>query len=201
MVFRGIVTVMGLSIPSFQFNLDNLLIRKCRFEDIGGVIYVNRKTLPENYSEYLFLSMFRVFRDIFFVAIDKSSGQVIGYCMNKIEENARSFFYNRNVKKGHVFSLGVLKGYRRRGIASALLALSMDAMFMMGCDEIFLEVRVSNKPAQNLYFKFNYDIVARVPHYYADGEDAFVMATEKRRCEYIVDQVVSYIRRQGIYVE
>jgi len=189
------------NVPSFAFNLDGILIRKCRFEDLGGVIYVNRKTLPENYSKYLFLSMFRVFRDIFYVAIDRRTGYVVGYCMNKTEENSLSFFSQRSVLKGHVFSLGVLHEYRRRGIASALLALSMDKMFRLGCEEIFLEVRVSNEPAQRLYRKFNYRVVARIPRYYADGEDAYVMATQREDSLSIVRHVVSRVSALGVVEE
>lgn len=189
------------SILQFKLDLRDLIIRRCRFEDIGGVIYVNRKTLPENYNEYLFLSMYRIFRDIFYVAIDRNMGRVIGYCMNKMEENTKSFFSGEVVTKGHVFSLGVLKEYRRRGIASALLALSMDKMYRKGCSEIFLEVRVSNKPAQKLYYKFNYRVVARVPRYYADGEDAYVMATLREDSEDIVKYVIEKISEMGVVVD
>ncbi len=185
---------MEYEFPRFRFNLDGILIRRCRLEDIGGVIYVNRKTLPENYSMHLFLSMFRVFGDIFFVAIDRDSGKVVGYCMNKMERRAKSFFAKDIVLKGHVFSLGVLREFRRRGIASALLALSMDKMFEKGCSEIFLEVRVSNHPAQALYRKFNFEVVYRAPRYYADGEDAYVMAVRRERSEHIVKYVLDQIR-------
>ena len=185
----------------FRFDLTDIRIRRCRFEDIGGVIHVNRKTLPENYSLNLFLSMFRIFGDIFFVAIDNRIGRVVGYCMNKIEERVRSFFGDEITTKGHVFSLGVLKEYRRRGIASALLAISMDRMFLKGCTEVFLEVRVSNIPAQRLYRKFNYRVVARVPSYYADGEDAYVMAVKRAEAENIVDQIMGELETLGVFVD
>ena len=136
--------------------------------------------------------MWRVWRDIFYVAVDSTKQKIIGYCMNKLEERSQSFFEKeKNVKKGHVFSIGVLHEYRRRGIASILLALSMNAMFKKGAEEIFLEVRVSNTPAQRLYYKFNYKIVARIPHYYADGEDCYVMAVRKEDSEHIVSYLVS----------
>ena len=42
-------------------------------------------------------------------------------------------------------------------------------------ESLFLEVRVSNTPAINLYKKFGFKIVRRIPYYYRDGEDAYVM--------------------------
>lgn len=189
------------TLPRIRFHLEDILIRRCQFVDIGGVIYVNRKTLPENYSKYLFLSMYRVFGDIFFVAIHKKTGRVVGYCMNKLEENTKSFFTDEVVLKGHIFSIGVLPDFRRRGIASALLAISMDKMFRKGCKELFLEVRVSNIPAQSLYRKFNFKIVARIPAYYADGEDAYVMATNKDLSFPILESVLFELKKIGVYVD
>lgn len=189
------------TLPRIRFRLEDILIRRCQFVDIGGVIYVNRKTLPENYSKYLFLSMYRVFGDIFFVAIHKKTGKVVGYCMNKMEENTKSFFTDKVVLKGHIFSIGVLPDFRRRGIASALLAISMDKMFRKGCKELFLEVRVSNIPAQSLYRKFNFKIVARIPAYYADGEDAYVMATNKDLSFPILEGVLFELKKIGVHVD
>jgi len=42
--------------------------------------------------------------------------------------------------------------------------------------EIYLEVRVTNYPAINLYKKLNFEIVKVIPGYYSDGEDAYVMS-------------------------
>jgi len=42
--------------------------------------------------------------------------------------------------------------------------------------ECYLEVRVSNTPAINLYSKLGFMIVKIMKGYYADGEDAYVMA-------------------------
>ena len=53
---------------------------------------------------------------------------------------------------------------------------SMKAMAERGAKEIYLEVRVSNFPAINLYRKLGYEVVRRIRGYYADGEDAYVMS-------------------------
>lgn len=193
--------LVALDIRGFRFSLDGISIRRCGIEDIGGVIGVNRRTLPENYSTSLFLAMLRRFRDIFFVAVDISQDSIIGYCMNKLEYNTKSFFAAKKVTKGHVFSIGVLHEYRRRGIASALMVVSLKHMFMLGASEIFLEVRVSNTPAQNLYNKFGFEVVMRVPRYYADGEDAYVMAVPRERIESLIDELYLRLRELGVLEE
>jgi ribosomal-protein-alanine N-acetyltransferase len=45
-------------------------------------------------------------------------------------------------------------------------------------DEIYLEVRVSNTGAINMYQKLRFDTKSRLRSYYRDGEDAYLMALE-----------------------
>ncbi|MEM4138682.1 MAG: GNAT family N-acetyltransferase, partial [Sulfolobaceae archaeon] len=45
-------------------------------------------------------------------------------------------------------------------------------------EEVFLEVRVSNVPAISLYKKLGFREVKVLRYYYADGEDAYLMARE-----------------------
>ncbi len=182
----------------FKFDLDGIYFRNCLFEDIAHVMHVNRMTLPEKYSRYTFLWLLRTYPDLFYVAIDEEESKVIGYIMNKID-TGYSFFEqsNRVIEKGHVFSIGVLREYRKRGIASALLALGFKAMIRRGVEEIFLEVRVSNIPAIKLYEKFGMIIVDKVPYYYADGETANVMAVKVDRVEQIVNYITDYLEKNG----
>ncbi|MEM2518912.1 MAG: GNAT family N-acetyltransferase, partial [Nitrososphaerota archaeon] len=76
-------------------------------------------------------------------------------------------------------SIAVLPEYRRAGIATALMEKAMEALKnVYGCSEIFLEVRVSNTPAINLYEKLGFIKIERIKNYYLDGEDAYLMARE-----------------------
>jgi ribosomal-protein-alanine N-acetyltransferase len=45
-------------------------------------------------------------------------------------------------------------------------------------DEIYLEVRVSNKSAVKMYENLGFKIKSRLRTYYRDGEDAYLMALE-----------------------
>ncbi len=78
----------------------------------------------------------------------------------------------RTQKVGWITTIGVLPEYRRRGIATALLAASEAAL---GQPRIRLCVRRSNYGALQLYDRYGYEQVGVWPGYYEDGEDALVM--------------------------
>jgi ribosomal protein S18 acetylase RimI-like enzyme len=76
---------------------------------------------------------------------------------------------------GWITTLGVLPEFRRKGIAKALLA---EAEIRLKSPRVRLCVRKSNDGAIQLYKSCGYLQVGAWPHYYSDGEDAFVL--EKR---------------------
>ncbi|MDK2383626.1 MAG: N-acetyltransferase, partial [Candidatus Korarchaeota archaeon] len=83
------------------------------------------------------------------------------------------------VRKGHIVSVAVLETHRRRGLGTRLMLAAMnDLKRSYGAAEAYLEVRVSNLPAIRLYEKLGFRVVRRVPMYYLDGGDAYVMARE-----------------------
>lgn len=78
--------------------------------------------------------------------------------------------------RGWVTTLSVLPGYRRRGIAQALLNRCEDEL---GMPVVRLSVRASNQAAVQLYLQAGYHQVERWKKYYVGGEDGLVF--EKRR--------------------
>lgn len=75
----------------------------------------------------------------------------------------------------HVTTIGVAPEHRRRGLAEKLLTHVDRALFEKGVGSIMLEVRVSNRAAQQLYLSFGFSIVQRLSSYYNNGEDGFLM--------------------------
>ncbi|MEM0084626.1 MAG: ribosomal protein S18-alanine N-acetyltransferase [Candidatus Methanomethylicia archaeon] len=150
-------------------------IREVTLKDIPIVMDINRKCLPENYSQSFFMQHYRKYPKAFLVA--DVDGEVVGYIMCRIEYGMSNFKFAL-LKKGHVISIAVLPQYRRMGIGYNLMVKAMEAMKNYGATEVYLEVRVSNYPAIRLYEKLNYTITNRIQGYYADGEDAYVMARQ-----------------------
>lgn len=74
-----------------------------------------------------------------------------------------------------IANVAVLPRFRRRGIASGLLAALIDMAEAEGAYDISLEVRPSNEAALTLYDGFGFRAEGRRKGYYSDGEDALIM--------------------------
>ena len=154
---------------------DSYRIRGFRSDDLDTVMDINTETLPENYSTFFYRDLYRRFPETFLVA--EADGAIQGYMMCRIERGLSKLKSLRPAKQCHVVSIAVKEPYRRRGIASELMTVVMErAKENYGAKECFLEVRLSNDAAINLYEKLGFSKVKRNYGYYIDGEDAWVMA-------------------------
>lgn len=151
-------------------------LRKFNTNDLERITYINRTCLPENYSDYFFVELHHRFPETFIVA--EENGEVVGYIMCRIETGLSSFVFRGLIKKGHIVSVAVLQEYRRKGIGEALVAKAMENMRSYKAKHCFLEVRVANTAAVDLYKKLGFEVSRTVRGYYADGEDAYVMETK-----------------------
>lgn len=74
----------------------------------------------------------------------------------------------------HLINMAVHPNYRNTGIGKKLMAKALNDR-----DVVFLEVRVSNTPAQKIYEHFGFKNVGLRKKYYADNnEDAYIMRRE-----------------------
>ncbi len=74
--------------------------------------------------------------------------------------------------------VAVAPEYRRHGYAFALLKSLLNKLFSLGVKTVYLEVRVGNIAARELYSKLGFKPVGIRKKYYEDFEDALVMARE-----------------------
>lgn len=93
-----------------------------------------------------------------------SEGQVAGYlqCWYSYED-------------ADLINIAVHPDFRRRHLAQALLLHLINLLKKKDVENVFLEVRVSNLPAQLLYRSLGFITLSRRPRYYINGEDALVM--------------------------
>jgi len=148
-------------------------LRRFQPTDIEKVMRINQVCLPENYSSYFFMDLFERFPETFIVA--EVNSDLVGYIMCRIETGLPDFGLLGIAKRGHVISVAVLPQCQRKGIGQALMKEAMLGMRMYKAKECYLEVRISNTPAINLYKKLGFEVSRTVHGYYADGEDAAVM--------------------------
>ena len=149
-------------------------IRPFKPSDLDQVMKINRECLPENYASLFFINLYKRFPATFIVA--ELDNKLVGYIMCRIETGVPSFKLLGITKKGHIISIAVLPKYHRKGIGYALIQQATEAMVNYKAKECYLEVRESNKPAVFLYKKLGFEIARTIRNYYADGEDAFLMA-------------------------
>lgn len=77
--------------------------------------------------------------------------------------------------EAEILTFGVDPGYRRQGIARAMLSKLIDDAAGIGAARLFLEVAQSNAPAIALYQLAGFEVISRRAHYYRSGDDALVM--------------------------
>jgi len=99
------------------------------------------------------------------VLVAESDGDVIGYAAIALAGDVAD-----------LTRIVVAASHRREGVASALLAALHDAAARAGAGRMLLEVAESNMDARALYAAHGYTEISRRRDYYADGDDALVLA-------------------------
>ena len=78
--------------------------------------------------------------------------------------------------EGHITNIAVHPNYRGQGIGSKLVESLIENSSSWYINSLTLEVRASNKIAQNLYKKYGFKEEGMRKHYYQDNnEDAIIM--------------------------
>ena len=76
---------------------------------------------------------------------------------------------------GHITTIGIAPEHRRRRLASCLLERVESSFRRRDARIVRLEVRATNVPAQKLYQSLGYTVTQRLPKYYSNGGDGFLM--------------------------
>lgn len=142
-------------------------------KDLTDVAHINWTCLPENYDTSFFLDISKHFPRTFLVTI--VDGKVVGYIMCRVEIGFSGIRFKIS-RKGHLISLAVLPEHRKHGIGHELLSKAITNIAEYNVEEFYLEVRVGNNTAVDLYQNFGFKPIRTIRGYYRDGEDAYVMS-------------------------
>ena len=132
----------------------------------------NLLCLPENYQFKYYIYHYLSWPSLLHVAEDHN-GKIVGYVLAKLEDED----IKPGEVQGHITSISVLRTYRRLGVASKLMNHALNMMQeYFDADFVSLHVRVSNRPALQLYHNnLDFDVRGIEKGYYADKEDAYKM--------------------------
>ncbi len=97
--------------------------------------------------------------------IKTEDGQMVAFALAMIEPDG----------VGHITTIGVTAEFRRRGLARMVLHEVERSFLARGVTTVRLEVKTDNLSAQRLYEQIGYVIVRRMPAYYSNGDDAYLM--------------------------
>ena len=138
--------------------------------DLEAVLEIERLSNPFPWTEQNFIDCLR--RD-YYCLIQTHSDRVSGFAIQSIA-----------LDEAHLLNIGVSSNKRRQGLGSDLLEKIIYASEAMGSNKIFLEVRVSNAAATNLYLDFGFKQIGVRKDYYRlpEGkEDALLMSKSLRK--------------------
>jgi ribosomal-protein-alanine N-acetyltransferase len=138
-----------------------LNVRRARPEDLEGVIKVERASFDEPYTPSYLEMLMRFGQGTFLVT--EAGGDVVGYAV----ATSRG-------RIGHVISIAVTQGERRKGVGRCLIEGMMRELREGGASKVILEVKRGN-PAINFYTHLGFRRAGILPRYYEDGSDAISM--------------------------
>jgi ribosomal-protein-alanine N-acetyltransferase len=145
-----------------------------RRRHVRAVLRIEAEVYPRPWSHALFLSELALRSNRAYV-VARAGREVVGYAGLMMA-----------ITDGHVTTIAVDPRRHRHGVGARLLLAIIREAIARGATALTLEVRLSNKPAQELYRRFGFVPVGVRAGYYADtGEDALVMwAYEADGAEY-----------------
>ena len=149
----------------------DVFYRLAKPEDIDEIVRLEERCFPtEPWSRQMFTEELENYMALFMVA--EVDGRIAGYLIAWIIVPIEC----------QVGSIAVLPEYRRQGIARQLLGILLQTCRQTGTPDAYLEVRVSNTAAIELYSSLGFVQDGLRKAYYQDGEDAITMARHEEPC-------------------
>jgi tRNA threonylcarbamoyl adenosine modification protein YeaZ/ribosomal-protein-alanine acetyltransferase len=138
-------------------------------DDIDVVLAIEHACFTNPWTRDMYLAELENQGVSYFYLARKPDGQIIAFCA-----------FWRILDELHINNLAVLHGYRRQGVASALLTRVLEEGQRLGATRATLEVRESNVDARRLYEGFGFAVAGiRRGYYTGPVEDALILWREQ----------------------
>ena len=140
-----------------------MLIRDWKYEDILRISELEKEIFTDEAWSYKTLAT--VFETPTFSGVlCEDGGEIAGYGGVTVAADSAD-----------IGNIAVAENYRNSGIGTRLLNKLCEKAKEGGAEKVFLEVRVSNSAAMQLYLKSGFAGAYARTRYYPDGEDCLVM--------------------------
>ena len=145
-------------------------IRPARPADLAGLLAVERACFSDPWSPAAIAEAIQSETSVAMVA--ESAGRILGFALARTSG-----------PEAEILDLAVSPEFRRQGLARRLLRAVRDTARDAGVEEIFLEVRESNRAAISLYQGEGYRPVGMRHRYYRNPpENALVLRVALSSC-------------------
>ncbi|WP_199900114.1 ribosomal protein S18-alanine N-acetyltransferase [Caldalkalibacillus mannanilyticus] len=143
---------------------EDIHFRLMKVEDIPGILEVEHQSFTTPWTADAFYNEL-INNHFAYYIIAEMEHKVVGYCGVWVI-----------VDEAHITNVAVHPEYRGRKIGEYLMRHIISLSMMYGAAKMTLEVRVSNRSAQNLYKKLGFTEHGIRKGYYTDNhEDAIIM--------------------------
>ncbi len=144
---------------------NNLTFEPMLMDDLQQVLAIENQCFDDPWSATYFKMSLKRPRSSEYFYIARRAQTVVGYII----------FYILH-EEAQILNIAVLPACQRQGIGKYLLASALEIIQETdGTREVFLEVAVSNLPAQYLYRQFGFRICGIRKNYYGRYKDAYVL--------------------------
>ena len=160
-------------------------VEPMQWGDVPQVMTIERQSFTLPWSDYTYRHEILENRNAHYFVARRADGRVIGQPATwwsrlfKRETKAPVVGYGGFwivIDEAHISTIASDVNWRGHGIGELMLLAMIERSSELGAHEVTLEVRVSNRVAQNLYRKYGFEVVGRRPGYYRDNnEDADLM--------------------------
>ena len=141
-----------------------IVIRFMEIDDLKKVLEIEKKSFPVPWTYDLFFSELTRNRYARYFVLEKDN-EVVGYL--GLWHKGSSF---------HITNIAIAENLRRKGYGEKLLKFIEKVATTYRIKKISLEVRRSNRIAQEMYRKYGYKVIKFLRNYYQEEkEDALVM--------------------------
>lgn len=140
------------------------IIIKAEEKDVPAIYRIGKICFTDAWHEDTVRNDIKSGHSSYYIA--KLGEKIVGYgCFWFIADEAQ------------LMNIGVLPEYRRKGVAKEILEQGLEEAMVLKMAAMFLEVRVSNLPAQALYRKYGFHAVSvREDVYELPRENGYIMS-------------------------